>query len=396
MKRKSVFAVLFAGAVLISSPHISNADELKVPGAKSPEESAGKAPEEEGVRTYVIVKHDTLWDISKRFLRNPFKWPRIWKLNPYIKNPDLIYPGDTVKIMAVEEEAAGKKESEAGKKEAEARPLPIVELKPEEAKEKVVVLEPETPEAAPAVKEEAPKEAQAPAPIPVKPGIHGGKFMERQGIIATAEIEESGAIIGAKENKMLFNKGENVYVSFKDNRAVKTGDRFTIFTVGETILHPVNKKTLGNIIDVHGVLVVTKTGSAAEARIDESFTEIEAGYKLRPFKEFPGDVEITKADADISGYIVASLENKQYFAKGDFVYIDKGARDGIKKGNLMRIYRKGEEAIDPLTRKEIELPFQDLGSLVVLEPGEYTSVCIITKSLTTINRGDIVSTRQAD
>lgn len=48
--------------------------------------------------TYVIKKGDTLWDLAFKFLGNPFDWPRIWHVNPYIKNPDLIYPGDSLVI----------------------------------------------------------------------------------------------------------------------------------------------------------------------------------------------------------------------------------------------------------------------------------------------------------
>lgn len=62
----------------------ANADELKL------------NPEHPG--EYTVVKGDTLWDISARFLEQPWRWQEIWGVNPQIKNPHLIYPGDLVTL----------------------------------------------------------------------------------------------------------------------------------------------------------------------------------------------------------------------------------------------------------------------------------------------------------
>src|SRR5437868_5407958 len=48
---------------------------------------------------YTITKGDTLWDLSQKFLNNPWYWPKIWSLNPSIENPHWIYPGNKLRIV---------------------------------------------------------------------------------------------------------------------------------------------------------------------------------------------------------------------------------------------------------------------------------------------------------
>ena len=82
--------------------------------------------ETQEIKEYKVIKGDTLWDISKKEMNDPFMWPRIWKENSWIANPHWIYPDQIIKIplYLIQEE---KREAEVTPKSTEE-----VTLKPTE------------------------------------------------------------------------------------------------------------------------------------------------------------------------------------------------------------------------------------------------------------------------
>lgn len=385
MKRNLLTA--FAFVLILAAPGASIASDDDAAVKDAP---VDKAVEAETPVEYKIVPRDTLWDISKRFLKNPFKWPAIWKINPYIKNPDLIYPGDIVRITPNGIEIVSKKE-------AGAESLPVVTLEDASsgADGKVVVLEPgaEAGKQAEAATEAAPVEAAAVAvQAEPKPSVKSHSIA-RRGFISVTDLASTGAIVAVKQDSNVYvSQGDLVYASFK--RPVKEGERFSIFLEDGELKHPETGKKIGSVVDILGDLVVTGVkGDVAEARIDFSYKEIPTGARLDAVQTVETEVEITEADSDLSGVVVFGAEGTENLVEGNIAYVDRGAKDGLKKGNLLRVFRPQKSAPDPYDDdRDVTLPPIELGAAVVLEPGETTSSCIVIKSFMPINLGDRIST----
>ena len=59
---------------------------------------SAQVQEYQAYKDYTVERGDTLWDITKEELQDPFLWPKVWNENPDIDNPDKIYPNQKIKI----------------------------------------------------------------------------------------------------------------------------------------------------------------------------------------------------------------------------------------------------------------------------------------------------------
>jgi hypothetical protein len=210
---------------------------------------------EEGA--YTIKQGDTLWEISAKFLKDPFLWPKLWQRNPYITNPHWIYPGNAIRLNPLEEP---KKET----------PQTVAEEKPKEPEVKKV--------------EPPPQEVKPVAPPPVEEKKRVFPEVRTAGFFSDIEYRGIGVLLESREGKSLMAEGDIVYLAFKGAGPVEMGNKFTIFRPSELIDNPLTGKKMGRRYQITGILqVIDQYGSFYTAKVLEAFEAIYKGDMVQPY-----------------------------------------------------------------------------------------------------------------
>jgi len=235
---------------------------------------AQEKKEAEGI--YTIKQGDTLWDISAKFLKDPFLWPQLWQRNPYITNPHWIYPGNPVRLSPVEEV---KKEE----------PKKIVEEKPKEVKEVAEVKKVEPP---PVVE----KKPVVPVVIEEKKPVKEKKMVfpeiRSAGFVAGLDYRGIGTILDSKEGKTLMAEGDVVYLALKTPEPIVIGNKYTVIRASDVIRDPVTDKKVGRKYSISGnIQIIDQSGGFYTARVIESFDAIWKGDLVNPYVKEKMEIE---------------------------------------------------------------------------------------------------------
>lgn len=294
-------------------------------------------------KDYTIVKGDTLWDISQKELQDPFLWPKIWKENPDIMNPDRIYPQQKIKI-----------------------PLYILQKEisiPEVTETKIK-------------REEPKKEMVEKVEPPKKEYLVDKKLLIASGYI-TDSVHSVGSIVDSPSDRTILGKDDYAYI--KTDNPSKIGDKFYIIHLVEKVVHPKSGLALGYLIEVLGIAeVVGQDGSETKIKITDSFSDVLTGSLLDSYYEIePPSRAETPRKPDLNGYVVATKELRLINGMLDIVYLDKGRREGLEVGDLLATLIQGKHRVVN-------------GTIQVINTRESTATAIVRKSSNAVTKGDEV------
>jgi hypothetical protein len=270
---------------------------------------------------HVVVKGDTLWDISATFFKDPWKWQQIWGLNKdTIKDPHWIYPGDVVML----DRATGTLRIGDAPQQA-----PAANSSAPVANDNIVKLSPRAREV-----------ASDHNSIPVIPLSAIGPFLAKPLVVEEADLSTTPTLVGTYEHRELLSTNDVAYVK---NLPADKGTQWQVYRPGKTFIDPDTDEILGHEVNYLGDAVVEKFAPISELRITKATFEIGRGdHFAQPSEVFPNSFEPHAPNTLISAKVISIYSGMVQASQNAIITLNKGKRDGLENGHVLALYQKGE------------------------------------------------------
>ena len=321
---------------------------------------------------HVVTSGDTMWDLSGSYYGDTYMWPRLWSYNAHVTNPHWIYPGD------------------------------IVYLK--------------TPKSGgdPGVEEAVSSTASGDSTMRLP--VAGFISAEEVGYVGRIAASPKEADMLSPHDKVWLGFGEDTYsdkekesMSDEDKRKIKdvkpkVGEMYVVVReVGQ--IQDEDGESKGHKYVVVGSVRVTELGrpitkkSESEkaeddkdryfdtAVVENSWLEMYRGDYLIPYERQVKAVQPVQADRDTVAKIFDSISKTQYFGEQHYVFVDKGAEDGVRVGNRLFIYHRNE-GLSFNSEAEEQVPWRRVGQVMILDVRKDYSLAIVTDSKKEVEVGD--------
>ena len=289
---------------------------------------------------YTVVKGDTLWDISGRYLERPWLWPEIWRINPQIENPHLIYPGDRVALEWVDgQPQLNLQRGDAGRT-YKVSPSDTVTLKPQ-------IHSTPLESAIPTIRLDA---------------IQG--FLVHNRVVEPHVLDAAPYVVQGESERLVLGAGDRLYV----RGMLPERESFNVVRKGPLYVDPETREVLGQEATYIGLGdSVAQEGDIATMFLQSTREEAQIGDRVLPTEErrldstfFPSAPEGT-----VEGQIISVFGGVTQVGQFDVVVVNRGAREGVEVGNVMAIYKRGALARDRIANEVIRLPSERAGLLML-------------------------------
>ena len=325
---------------------------------------------------YVVVKGDTLWDISKRFLNDPWLWPSVWHINPGIRNPHLIYPGDVIVMYIVDGKPYITLDGQAGMVPSGATPPTDRPKTPRVPKEKikpglkVVKLSPSS-------RVSGIHKAISTIPMnAIRP------FLDRPRVVTEDLLDDAPYIVSSYEEHLISGTGNRVYA-----RNIGTPlPTYNIVRPGKEYVDPETGDVLGYeaIYLADARLVKVGVDEPTTLVVTKALREVLNNDVLIPHEEHEQMFQFTprSPEVEVKGQIMSVFNGVSQIGQHMVVVLNRGEEHGLAPGHVLAVMQKGAEVYDSkaFLFSSVYLPDERAGIMMVFKTYKEISYALIMEA----------------
>lgn len=300
---------------------------------------------------HVVVKGDTLWDISAKFFKDPWKWQYIWGMNKdSIKDPHWIYPGDVIYLDRVN---GTLRIGQPPSSSAAPADLNVVRLSPRTREGR------SSHDAVPTI----PADAIAP-------------FLSQPLIVENGSLTDAPTLIAAREGRVMLGMGDTGFVKGLPSGK---GNKWQLFRPGKTLTDPDTKEVLGIEATYLGRAEATDFAEVSTVTITESVQEIAINDRLiLPSDENVNSYLPRAPESNISARVISVYGGVSQAGQNTVITLNKGKRDGLEVGHVLALYHKGENVKHE--GKNFTLPDERYGLTFVFRVFDKVSYALVMQT----------------
>ncbi|MDM0115348.1 LysM peptidoglycan-binding domain-containing protein [Variovorax sp. J22R133] len=344
-------------------------------------ELAPTAPDE-----YTVKSGDTLWAISRMYLRSPWRWPELWGMNlDDIKNPHRIYPGQVLYLD--KSNGRARLTTRAGGSGTGG----TIKLSPRTRYESLAGM------ALPTLR-----------PALIEP------FLSEPIVVDQNTLAAAPRIVAGNDDRVIMARGDRAYVRGNPDAPLieMSGpiQQFRVFRDATPLADPNTGEILGYEAQylgraqlARGETTVSEVVGGKEVRANVPATidfvaareEIRAGDRLlpEPTRQLLSYAPHAPVGEVVGGRIISVYGNAvQFAAQNQVVSINKGLRDGIENGTVLAILKNGQTIVDRTNgvKESLKLPNERIGLLMVFRPFDKVSYALVLEISDVPKAGDLL------
>lgn len=324
--------------------------------------------------SHTVVAGDTLWDISKLFLKSPWRWPELWGMNrEQVRNPHLIYPGQILHLVKMD----GRARLQFGQRVGGDAAGDTVKLRPQM---RISALDS--------------------TPIPTIPLHLIQPFLTDAVVFDTDVLATAPRIVATQEGHVLLGKGDTAYARGDFRGATD----FRIFRTSRVLRDPATNEILGYEAPYVGTADLVRPGEdrksadgksteivPATLQVRQVKQEVGVGDRLAPAPQRNLERYVPHApERPMAGQIAAIYGEAINAGQNQIVALNRGKRDGVERGHVFALWRDGVAMKDKTQDRpqDIKLPDERHGILFVFEVYERVSYALIISVKEPVKPGD--------